>query len=128
MPTWIVNMVVAFVLRQVAKYAGSTDWEKVKADALARFAKMVPAGLMPTVTDIVDAVVDVVAAALADTEDLQGDHFVEVFAAALADTEDLNKVVALVIAGDMAGAVSALVDLIVKVVHPHSGAVVAALK
>lgn len=109
MPTWIVNMVVAFVLRQVSKYAGSTDWEKVKADALARVAKVVPAALMPTVTDVVDAVVDVVAAALADTE-------------------DLNKVVALVIAGDMAGAVTALVELIVNVVHPHSGAVVAALK
>ena len=36
MPAWIISLVVGFVLRQIAKFSESTDWQKVKADVFTR--------------------------------------------------------------------------------------------
>lgn len=39
---WIINIVVAFILRQLVKFGTATDWVKVKADLALRVAAVVP--------------------------------------------------------------------------------------
>lgn len=93
MPTWIVEMVVNFLLRQVKKWGEQLDWAKVKADAEARIRAVLP--------DWVEgAAVDVALGAL------------EVCKYVLGDAADLKRIVDLLQAGDVAGAFGALVALI----------------
>ncbi len=42
MPTWVVNLIISFVLRQIAKFAETIDFDKVKADLAVRIAALVP--------------------------------------------------------------------------------------
>lgn len=110
MPAWIVSLVVTFVLRQISKFSESTDWTKVKADALARVAKVLPTWLLPSVSDVVGQVVDV-------------------FAAALKDTEDLKDISTKLLAGDFTGALTALVAMVEKLAHlPQAQEVAGALQ
>jgi hypothetical protein len=109
MPAWIVTMVVTFILRQVAKYSENTDWNKVKADLHTRLASLVPAWLLPTVDEVIDEVLDVVAAALTETE-------------------ALKDIAQKAIAGDIPGALAALIALVGKLIHPAKGKVLAALE
>lgn len=98
MPQWIITLVVNFLLRQIAKFGKDTDWVKVKADAVARISQVVPAWMLGSLADLVNGAIDVLAEALASTDDL----------ARIAD---------LLVKGDVAGALSELIVLVEKLVH-----------
>ena len=105
MPAWIISLVVGFVLRQIAKFSESTDWQKVKADVFTRIHAIVPAWLASGIDEIVGQAIDVLAAALASTDDLS----------AIA-----NKLVS----GDIQGGLALLIELVQKLVHLPSQYVV----
>lgn len=112
MPTWIVSAVIAFLLRQVAKFGTSTDWAKVKADAHARLAPVTPDWAEPAAFELVDKAVDVCAYVLKDVADLQR----------LADK---------CVSGDFMGALAVLEELLTKAVAggvAHAEAALAACK
>lgn len=93
----ILKLVIGFILRQIAKFAESTDWTKIKADALARIADLIPGTFFDQAAcDLVAGVIDACALALKDAADLK----------AFADA--LN-------AKDWAGALDALEDLLQKI-------------
>ena len=39
---WLINIVISFVLRQLARFKGDIDWAKVRADMNVRVAALVP--------------------------------------------------------------------------------------
>ncbi len=39
---WLASLVINFILRQLSKFAGTIDWAKVKLDAEARIAALIP--------------------------------------------------------------------------------------
>ena len=70
--SWVIQMAIAFVMRQVAKWQTSIDWAKVKADVALRVADIVPGTWFDgEAIAMAHAVVDAAAAALAATEDLE---------------------------------------------------------
>lgn len=68
---WIISMVISFVLKQLDKFVHAVDWTKVRADALARVAKFVPAFFKQEAEQIVNFVIDGVVAVLSAQADLQ---------------------------------------------------------
>lgn len=100
MDKWLLGVAVNFMLRQIAKFGTATDWQKVKADLDARLPTLVYfQWLVPTVTDIVNQAIDVVAHLLQDAADLQ----------AVSDK---------LVAGDVLGALVVLKDALVKILVP----------
>ncbi len=65
--TWMIRLVIAFVVRQLVKFGEETDWAKLKADALTRIADLVPGTWFDTEAQgLAGAVVDAVATVLKD--------------------------------------------------------------
>jgi hypothetical protein len=64
---WIINIVVAFILRQWVKFGASVDFAKIKADMVTRLTDILPSWLDAEGTAIVNALVDGAAACLGDT-------------------------------------------------------------
>ena len=40
--SWVISLVIAFVVRQISKYGKEIDWAKVKADAEIRIRALIP--------------------------------------------------------------------------------------
>lgn len=97
---WLINLVISFVLRQLAKFKNEIDWAKVRVDMSARIAAVIPG------TWFDDEAV-YVANALLDGVLL-----------VLGQTADLERVLALLAASDWNGAFEALKDLLLKVWNP----------
>lgn len=92
---WLIKAAIAFALRQLAKWQGGIDWEKVKADFAARVKALVPGELFDDMAvKLVDSVIDMIAAALGDQN-------------------EISKIVSLLMAGKMQEALDALKDLII---------------
>lgn len=39
---WLISLAISFLVRQLKKFAGQLDWEKVKADAQKRVSDLLP--------------------------------------------------------------------------------------
>lgn len=100
----VLNMVIGFVLRQLAKFGRDVDWAKVKADAEVRVRALVPG------TWFDDEAVTLVNAAI---------DACRVAVAAEADWDALLRALA---AQDWNGALMALKGLLAKVWHPTAKA------
>jgi len=69
---WIMTFLLSFVLRQLEKFQKSTDWNKVKADLKPRIEAIVPGKWFDAeAVAACFAIVDVVAAALSNSEDIE---------------------------------------------------------
>lgn len=101
MQQWVISAVIAFILRQIAKFATTTDWVKVKGDLALRLQQLVPLWLAPGLQDVANMLVDAVAKLLANTKDLQ----------AVADK---------LVAGDIPGAFQLLLELAKNIFGPPS--------
>jgi hypothetical protein len=100
---WLIGMVVAFVLRQVAKFRDTIDWAKVKADLDARVTALVPGVFFDSeAVALVNALLDRIVMVLGDTADLQ-------------------KILDALAASDWAGAYAALLVLIQHAWTPTEG-------
>lgn len=94
--SWLIQAAIAFAMRQLAKWQGAIDWAKVKVDAAIRVRELVPGILFDEMAvKLVDSVIDMIAAVLADQA-------------------DIAKIVALLVDGKMSEAMEALKKLIVE--------------
>ncbi len=101
---WMIQMVIGFAMRQLAKWQSRIDWAKVKADLAERVAALVPGEWLDAeAVSVCNAVIDAVAAALSSTEDLE-------------------KLVKLVVEQKFEEAWKVLRDLILSVWSPSSAA------
>jgi len=97
---WLINLVIGFAIRQLAKFGADIKWELVKADWGARLAALIPG-------DWFDAeAVFVLEKAL------------DVMSVVLSSAEVLEKIVDLVKAKDLSGAIALVKELIMGVVSP----------
>lgn len=106
---WIITAAVMFVLKEVSAWDASTNWDTVKANVDQAVNDHLPPFSQAGVDQVVNGVVDCVAAALADTADLQ-------------------KCASDVIAGNTAQALADLEALLAKVVNPAQPQVLAGVK
>lgn len=68
----VVNLVIAFIVRQVVKFGTSTDWSKVKADFDVRLRQLVPGTWFDDeAVCVANAVIDGAAAALSSPAELE---------------------------------------------------------
>jgi len=107
--TWLVQLVVQYVLAQLEKFTTGVDWAAVLAEAEGYVAKFVPSFLVATVDGVVVGAVAAVQAALADSADLE------------LILKDLAN-------GLWSDALATLETLLGKVVHPAQPAVLAAVQ
>lgn len=99
---WLINIVVGFILRQIAKAGAAIDWAALKAQTDAAVRAVVPGDWFDDeAVAVVNEVLDACQAVLADKDDL----------------EDLLRKLA---ASDWTGAVAALKALLLTVWHPGS--------
>jgi len=101
---WLINMVIAFILRQLAKFGRDVDWEKVAADAEVRVRALVPGDWFD------DEAVAIVHGAIA------------VVKKALAAEEDWARVLKHLAASEWNAALEALKELIGKIWTPAAAA------
>lgn len=101
MPTWIANMVIAFVVRQFVKYGLNFNWPKFKANVEHQVRDWLPAWAEDAAVDFSNSCVDILAGALGDGE-------------------DLKTVIEKFVAGDVVGGLIALKDMLVKQVNPDA--------
>lgn len=99
---WIMNLVIAFVLRQLSKVRTSVDWAALKIEADAAVRAVVPGEWFD------DEVVAVV------------NEVIDAFAAALADAKDIEDLITDVVAQDWPSAVAALKAILLAVWQPTS--------
>lgn len=67
----IMNQVIAFALRQLKKFTGQTDWEKIKADWEPRIRDIVPLDFFDDqVVEWANALIDMFASVLSATDTL----------------------------------------------------------
>jgi hypothetical protein len=109
MPNFLFGLIVSFALRQIAKFAEKTDWNKVKTDIDPRIRDLVPGTMLD------DAAVDLF------------NNAVDCFALALKDADDLKQIADAVLAGDWKGVFDALIALLEEVTHPSKDALIAAV-
>lgn len=93
--SWLINLAITFIIRQIAKFNETLDWEKVSADLEARVRALIPGDMFDS------SAVAVVNAVLAGAKQV------------LADEEALAHIVKLAAAGDWERAIAALKDLLV---------------
>lgn len=92
MPTWLISLVINYILSQLANLGTSVDWNAITAEADTFVNKFVPSFLQPSVDGVVAGAVQVIAAACQDTADLElivGDLEAKNWAQALTDLEAL---------------------------------------
>ncbi len=100
----VLNMVVSFVLRQLAKFGKDIDWAKVKSDLGERVRQLVPG------TWFDEEAVALVNAAL------------DAVKIALGAQDDWDTLLRALAAQDWNGALAALKDMLSKVWHPTAKA------
>lgn len=100
MQQFLLNLVIMFVLRQLAKFGTQTDWAKVKADLGERVRQLVPGEWLDD-----DAVLFV-------------NQAIDAFAFVCADTADLKAIIDCLARQDYAGAYEALKVLIGRLYQP----------
>lgn len=100
----VLNVVIGFVLRQLAKFGRQLDWAKVKADAEVRVRALVPG------TWFDDEAVAVVGAVI------------DACKVALAAESDWDALLHALAAQDWNGALAALKGLLARVWHPQAKA------
>lgn len=93
---WIVQAVIAFILRQVAKFGAKTDWVKVKADVQARVADLIPGTFFD------------------DEGKRLADAVLDLCVRVLKSTAQLEKILTLVAAEKFPEAIALLKDLLLK--------------
>jgi len=70
--SWVIQMAISFVMRQLGKWQTGVDWAKVKADLTERIKALIPGEWFDSeVVAVCMAVVDAVAAALQATDALE---------------------------------------------------------
>ncbi len=101
MPVWILNLVIAFAIRQLAKFSKSIDWGKVKTDLAIRIADLVPGTFF-------------------DAEAIAGANMLlDGLAATLSATADIEAILKLLATDKFAEAMQALKDLLLKIWVPQ---------
>lgn len=100
---WLINIVISFVLRQLARFKGDIDWAKVRADMNARVAALVPGSWF-------DDEACYLANALLDG-----------VLVVLGSSAELEKLLQLLAASNWSGAFDALKDLLTRVWIPTGG-------
>jgi len=98
MPTWIVNLVVGFVIRQIKKYGESLNWAKVKADVEAQLKTLLPDWLEGAVIELALKALDILSGVIT--------------------SEALKSIAEKLVSGDVAGALAELKDLIISLIAP----------
>lgn len=66
--TWIINLAVTFIVRQIAKFGTAINWTSVKADLETRVRQLVPGDWFDSeAVAVAGCLVDAAAAVLADS-------------------------------------------------------------
>jgi len=103
MKTWLLQVVIKFALKQVAKWQNSIDWAKVKGNVEKFVREEMPGEILDDeAVELCFSVLDAVAAALSASEDLE-------------------KIVKLCVDGKLEEAWQVLRELILKSWAPISG-------
>lgn len=93
---WLIQAAIAFALRQLAKWQGAIDWDKVKADLAVRLRDLVPGKMFDEMAiKLLNSVVDLLASVLSDQA-------------------EISKVVQLLVAGKVAEAMEVIKQLIIS--------------
>lgn len=75
MPTWVINIVINFVIRQFISYTHSIRWELVEKDLHERVKLIVPTAIYEQVCDIIDAALEAIKTILESSDQIR--HFLE---------------------------------------------------
>lgn len=97
---WLINLVIGFAIRQLAKFGADIKWDLVKADWGARLAALIPGDWFD------EEAVFILEKAL------------DVMSVVLSSAEVIEQIVDLVKAKDLAGAIALVKKLIMEVVSP----------
>lgn len=107
MANWILQLIINFVLTQLASFGTNINWGDIKTKANTFVNSFLPSFLQPSVDGLVDGAVDAIAAALADSADIGliiSDLAAQNWAKALSDLEAMLEKLATPTASAVAAA------------------------
>lgn len=71
MPSFVVNLLISFVMKQLHQFEAKIDWAKVQADIEVRIKTILPAPLCAAADQLIGLVISALKAALSDESSLK---------------------------------------------------------